>query len=97
LRALTEEIYKARDSGEQRALKGALKRGGHLLGILQREDLQNWLNPVLDPAAEWRIQERAQARREHRFADADRIRAELAADGIILEDKPDGTIWRRQE
>jgi cysteinyl-tRNA synthetase len=97
LRALTEDIYKTTDAGEQRTLKGALKRGGRLLGILGREDLTNWLNPILDPAIEWRIQERAAARRERRFEDADDIRAELAAEGIILEDKPDGTTeWHRK-
>jgi cysteinyl-tRNA synthetase len=96
LRALTEEIYKTTDAGEQRALKGALKRGGSLLGILEREDLPNWLNPILDPAIEWRIQERAKARRERRFADADKIRTELFAEGILLEDRPDGTTtWAR--
>jgi cysteinyl-tRNA synthetase len=43
-----------------------------------------------------RIAARGLARKERRFADADAIRAELAADGIILEDKPDGTTeWRR--
>jgi cysteinyl-tRNA synthetase len=45
---------------------------------------------------EEQIAVRTKARRERRFADADRIRAELAADGIILEDRPDGTTdWRR--
>jgi cysteinyl-tRNA synthetase len=43
-----------------------------------------------------RIDLRIQARKERRFADADRIRDELAAEGIILEDRPDGTTdWRR--
>ena len=43
-----------------------------------------------------RIADRALARREKRFDDADRIRSELAEEGFILEDKPDGTTnWRR--
>lgn len=35
----------------------------------------------------------AKARRD--FAEADRIRDALAVDGVLLEDGPDGTIWRR--
>jgi cysteinyl-tRNA synthetase len=42
------------------------------------------------------IAQREKARRERQFAEADRIRAQLAGWGIILEDKPDGTTeWRR--
>jgi cysteinyl-tRNA synthetase len=42
------------------------------------------------------IEARAAAKKEKNFAESDRIRAELLANGIILEDKPGGvTEWRR--
>jgi cysteinyl-tRNA synthetase len=38
------------------------------------------------------------ARRERRFAEADKKRAALAAEGVVLEDRPDGSTnwWRRE-
>jgi cysteinyl-tRNA synthetase len=41
------------------------------------------------------IQERLAARKARNFARADAIRAELAERGIVLEDGPGGTTWRR--
>jgi cysteinyl-tRNA synthetase len=41
------------------------------------------------------IAARAAAKKERRFQDADRIRGELAEQGIVLEDTPAGTTWRR--
>ena len=49
-----------------------------------------------DTEVEARIAARAQARRAKNWAESDRIRDELAAAGVILEDKPGGqTSWRR--
>jgi cysteinyl-tRNA synthetase len=42
------------------------------------------------------IEQRTAAKKAKNFAEADRIRAELAAQGIVLEDTASGTTWRRQ-
>ena len=47
-------------------------------------------------AVQDRIEARTRARIERRYGDADRIRDELADEGVILEDRPDGTTdWRK--
>jgi cysteinyl-tRNA synthetase len=43
-----------------------------------------------------RIAAREEARKKRNYAESDRIRAELEALGIVLEDGPAGTTWRRR-
>jgi cysteinyl-tRNA synthetase len=74
-----------------------LKALGGILGILQRDPvafLQGGSGPA-DRKIQDRIDARLAARKAKNYAEADRIRKELEVSGVILEDGPQGTTWRR--
>ncbi|MDZ7737264.1 MAG: cysteine--tRNA ligase [Gammaproteobacteria bacterium] len=98
---LATRINRASGS-EQADLAATLKELGAVLGICQDEPeafLQGTptqSDAALDSATiEQLIEQRAEARKRKDFAESDRIRDELAAQGVVLEDTAEGTIWRR--
>jgi cysteinyl-tRNA synthetase len=77
-------------------LKGEIVAGGALLGLLHH-DPEAWLKGgdfATDEIDDFVVQRNA-ARKAKNFVLADRIRNELAIRGILLEDGPNGTTWRR--
>jgi cysteinyl-tRNA synthetase len=71
-----------------------LRASAALLGFL-RDGAETWFRGDGDESIDALVAARAAAKRERNFAEADRIRSELATQGILLEDGPSGTKWRR--
>jgi cysteinyl-tRNA synthetase len=95
-------MNKAKDEDKREALAGGLLAGGALLGLLQ-DDPDAWFKGAAAAGAlsadaiEAMIAARIEARKTKNFPEADRIRDDLLAQGITLEDGPGGTIWRRAD
>jgi cysteinyl-tRNA synthetase len=102
LQGLTREINTARAAGDtaRAATLGAeLRALGESLGLLE-VPAEEWFRlaragSIDDAEVERRIAARTAARSRKDWAESDRIRDELAALGVILEDKGGATSWRR--
>jgi cysteinyl-tRNA synthetase len=83
-------------TGDVPAVKAAFDKFDRVLGVLslrRQEDQQTSL-PVAE--IERLMAARQDARKRRDFAEADRLRQELLANGIVLEDSPTGTRWKRK-
>lgn len=106
LQTLTREINSARAAGQPDRVAGLGDELRTLAGVLglARVEPAEWFrrsaraaSTLGDAEIERRIQERLAARKAKNWPQSDRIRDELAAAGILVEDKPGGvTTWRRQ-
>jgi len=101
LHVLLAKLNKANDPASQASLKGELLAAGRLLGLFQA-DPETWFAWTPPSAAHLdeatirdRIDARNAARKAKDFAAADRIRDALKAEGVLIEDGPTGTTWRR--
>jgi cysteinyl-tRNA synthetase len=102
---LAREINRLRDSDAVQAaqLAATLKQQAACLGLLEREpdaflqgaDAEGG-EGLTSEDIEGLINQRLQARANKDWAESDRIRDELAAQGIVLEDGAGGTTWRRE-
>ncbi len=71
-----------------------MELGGGVLGLIPAADATSSNGQREAGLIELLIDMRARARASKNFAEGDRIRDELAKLGVILEDRPTGTVWR---
>jgi cysteinyl-tRNA synthetase len=90
------ELARQANKGDAQAAAN-LKMSARLMGLLQAES-SAWFqggagDDDVDINAAITARNEAKARKD--YVEADRIRDDLMANGIALEDGPEGTIWRR--
>ncbi|MER2519139.1 MAG: cysteine--tRNA ligase [Bdellovibrionales bacterium] len=98
---LVNAFYQASSPEDKTRLKAKIIAAGEALGLLQ-QSAESWfkgagvaLSGPSESEIESAIAARLAARKVRDFKEADRIRDALAAQGITLEDGPNGTTWKR--
>ncbi|MDX2143341.1 MAG: cysteine--tRNA ligase [Rhodospirillaceae bacterium] len=97
--AVARALNSATTDADKARLKGELLAAGAMLGVLQ-QDPAVWLKATSSTTAvdaqevESLIAARNAARKARDFKEADRIRDQIAALGVVIEDRADGTHWR---
>jgi len=98
LARIASEARKAQTDADKARCKSELLGAGLALGLLQQTP-SDWFNRGTDRGDDARIEalidERSAAKQARDFARADAIRTQLAAEGIVLEDTPQGVRWKR--
>ena len=90
-------LNKAESEEDKIKYKSELLANAYLLGLLW-QDAEGWFKGGAagdDAEIEAKIQARAEAKKNKDWATADKIRNELKEQGIILEDGPNGTTWKK--
>ena len=96
---IAKAARQATTAADRAACKAALRTAGGLLGLLQEEPAAWFGQAAGEDEGTARVQRLVEARSAARsardYATADRIRAELASLGVTVEDRADGSAWRR--
>ena len=98
---LVRDLNAAIDAGEMSAAEAEAVRQlmdecDRVLGVVSLRQAEDAQPPVAVEEIERLIEERRAARQRRDFAASDRIRDELAERGVLLEDKPGGTRWKKK-